>query len=771
MKRGVELRISGIVQGVGFRPFIYRLARKYGYSGFVANTGSGITIQIDQQDERFDEFLADVRRLSPPMASITSVVCQEVIPEDSVEFVILASESLKETSVSIPPDIALCPDCLTELFSQTDRRYLYPFINCTNCGPRLSIVKGIPYDRPLTSMACFPMCPECEAEYNDPVSRRFHAQPNSCWQCGPTLSWHDGECRRMDCGNPIAEADRALTDGKVVALRGIGGFHLAVDARSEEAVEKLRRVKGRKSKPLAVMAADMATVRKYWYAGPEEEALLSSFRSPIVLLRDKAERELARGLAPGLDETGVMLPYSPLHYLLFACSAVTDVLVMTSANYSGEPLCAGNREAAERLSGLADFFLLHNREIVNRLDDSVARMVSGKASTIRRSRGYVLEPVHLDQDYPGILACGGETKNAFCFIKENRAYLSQHIGTLTNPAVFNHYLQSIQSLGSLLDVEPEIVACDLHPDYPSSNYARSSNLPIFEVQHHHAHAVAVMAEHGLTGECLAIVMDGAGLGPDRTVWGGEVMLVDYASYRRLAHLQLLPMPGGDLAARELYRMGFAAWWKSRGEEGNDLPAALWNIPAENREILSQMIGRGINTPVTSSCGRLFDAVASLLNLRQESDYEGQSAMELEAMAYRALGCQSLSVADLPGENLLPVSFDNLVTPIVLHSLPMIRELLSLLDREYERESLALAFHRWLISSIASVISEDMQDIGHLPVILAGGCLQNTLLLQGLQDYLRTHGFQVYRAEKVPANDGCIALGQGIIAGTRFLQQS
>lgn len=770
MGKGVELQVSGVVQGVGFRPFVYRLARRYGYTGFVANTGAGVKIRIDQVDDSLEKFLKDIIMESPPLAQIDAIDRYGIYPADSGEFSILASSIPKKNSIIIPPDIALCSDCLRELFDPFDRRYLYPFINCTNCGPRFSIVEGLPYDRPLTSMRSFPMCPGCEAEYQDPASRRFHAQPNSCRQCGPSLSWLRSDSGRIDCLNPPAEAAVALAQGRLVAIRGVGGFHLAADGGSEEAVQKVRLAKSRKAKPLAVMFAGVESLKKYFYVNPEEERLLTSFRRPIILLRKKRDCSLAADLAPGLDEVGVMLPYAPVHYLLFACPEIPESLVMTSANLSGEPICYENRETLGRLADLVDFFLLHNREIVSPLDDSVVRIVSGKTRLIRRSRGYVPEPVNLELVFPDILACGGESKNTFCLVKKDKAFLSQHIGTLSNPGVFNRYQQNIRFLGSLFNVKPELVACDLHPDYQSSRYAGSLGLPLFRIQHHHAHAAAVMAEHHLTEESLAVIMDGAGLGPDNTIWGGEILLVNYAGYQRLAGLQTLPMPGGDLVARELYRMGFAAWWKSKTRDENiNYPVPIQRIPEKNRDIFTQMITKGVNTPLTSSCGRLFDAVVSLLDLRQESDYEGQSGMELETLAYRALGGSPLTPGELSGSNLLPVSFDNTAVPAEIYITPMFRELLALQERGYGANTLALEFHIWLISSLSNMIGLIIKNTGHKPIILGGGCFQNTILLQGLEASLKARGFPVYSAKNLPANDGCIALGQAVIAGT--LQQS
>lgn len=763
---GAELQVSGIVQGVGFRPFICRLAADYGYTGFVVNTDSGVKIHIEQPDDRFQKFLNDVRRKSPPLARIGAIERNEVAPENRRDFSILASSSPGRSSVAIPPDTSLCAHCLRELFDPADRRYLYPFINCTDCGPRFSIVENLPYDRPYTSMRHFSMCSQCETEYKDPVSRRFHAQPNSCRRCGPVLSWYQPGHGLIECAAPLAEASRALADGRVVAIRGVGGFHLAADACSEEAVQKVRRSKARKAKPLAVMFADPEAVKGCCHVSTEEERLLTSFRKPIVLLRRRSSSGLAPGLAPGIDEIGVMLPYAPVHHLLFACPETPEALVMTSANPGGEPICADNREAMTRISGLADFFLLHNREIVHPLDDSVARIVSGRRRLVRRSRGYVPEPFSLNHDFPDVLACGGDLKNTFCFIKQNKAFLSQHIGSLENPGVFRHYQENIRSLAALFEVNPKAVACDLHPDYLSRRHARSCNLPLVEVQHHHGHAASVMAEHGLTEECLAVIMDGTGLGPDNTIWGGEILLADYSGYRRLACLQPLAMPGGDLAARELYRMGFAAWWASRDSGGpGRVPPSLQGLSEKNRDVLAQMIVKGVNTPETSSCGRLFDAVASLLGLRDEADYEGQSGMELETMAYRVLDRRDRIFLEPAGGDLLPVSHGSNGTPAIMASTPMIRELLRYLENGYGAGELALEFHGWLVSSISAVICRIVDSIGQRPVVLSGGCFQNTLLLRGLEKSLESRNLKVYSPEQLPANDGGLALGQAVIAGT------
>ncbi|MCL2459240.1 MAG: carbamoyltransferase HypF, partial [Desulfobulbus sp.] len=542
--QALHISVHGIVQGVGFRPFVYRLALQHRLIGTVTNNSDGVAIHIGGPVEALKLFVEALRAEAPPMARIGRIEIQRAdgLPAET-NFRILPSRHGARPSTQIAADIALCGDCQREILDPTNRRYCYPFTNCTNCGPRFTIIKHIPYDRPNTSMDRFPMCEACSREYRDPLDRRFHAQPNACPICGPRLSWHDSQGQPLP-GDSLTLAAQALAAGKVVAIKGLGGFHLAVDGDSEAAVATLRQRKARPAKPLAIMVRDLAAATQYCRLSDEEEALLASPERPIVLVTRRERTGLAEGIAPDQDRIGVMLAYTPLHFLLLSQGASPRALVMTSGNRSDEPICTGNEEALRRLRDLADFFLLHDREIVTRVDDSVARIMDGRIRLLRRARGYAPVPVSLRQPTADILACGGETKNAFCIVRNNEAYLSQHIGDLTEAAPFDFFQESIGHLQAVLETRPARTACDYHPDYLSSRYARGRTADCREVQHHHAHIGAVMAEHGLEGPVVGLVLDGAGYGGDGTVFGGEIYRADRDGFVRLARLAHLPLPGG-----------------------------------------------------------------------------------------------------------------------------------------------------------------------------------------------------------------------------------
>ncbi|MEW6520386.1 MAG: carbamoyltransferase HypF [Thermodesulfobacteriota bacterium] len=769
-EQGVELKIQGVVQGVGFRPFVHRLASRFGYSGTVVNSAEGVVIRLAPPLPQLDSFVRCLQEEAPPLASITSLEQRAIsIFPGEPGFVILESERSGAAGTMIPPDAAVCDDCLAELFSRNDRRYLYPFINCTNCGPRFTIVESIPYDRPNTSMKVFPMCPDCGREYHDPVNRRFHAQPNACWQCGPRLSWNDAAGRLLPCDDPLQEAGRALARGMVVAMRGLGGFHLSVDAGNEDAVQRLRQRKKRPTKPLAVMVADVQAAMKICSISLPEKELLRSCQRPIVLLAKRDDSGLAPSVAPGMLHLGLMLPYTPFHHLLFRVQETPPALVMTSGNRSDEPICTANGEAIDKLAGIADFFLLHNRDIVTRADDSVARVIAGKARPIRRSRGYVPGSVVLHRELPPVLACGAALKNTFCMARGRTAYLSQHIGDLESTETLAFFEESVRHMQQVLEFAAQAVACDLHPDYLSSRFAEGTGRPLYRVQHHHAHAAAVMAEHGLDEETFAVILDGTGYGTDGTVWGGEILLAGLTSFERLASLEQLLLPGGDAAAREPWRMAMAALWAACGEEGlaacERLAPALAGIDSGKKKTLGQMMSRRVNTPLTSSCGRLFDAMAGLLGLCLVSGYEGHAAMELEAAAWQAATDGWLQ----DGAVDFPVQIRKEQGRLLIATGPLIRAVVDCLARSADRAEMALAFHRWLVLSVTALMKELAAALGLKKVVLGGGCMQNGLLLGGLAGNLRAAGFQVFSAEKVPANDGGLSLGQAVIAGMNHIK--
>lgn len=757
--QALHISVHGIVQGVGFRPFVYRLALRHGLVGTVANNSDGVAIHIGGPAGAVDDFAAALRAEAPPMARIGRIETSraDCLPGETT-FRILPSQHGARPSTQIAPDIALCADCRRDILDSSDRRFRYPFTNCTNCGPRFTIVERIPYDRPNTSMRHFPMCEACRREYHDPLDRRFHAQPNACPVCGPQLSWHDGAGRLLP-GDGLAEAARALAAGRVVAIKGLGGFHLAVDGGSEQAVATLRLRKNRPAKPLAIMVRDLATARRYCHLSDEEAALLSAPEHPIVLVARRDRSGLAEGVAPGLDHIGVMLPYTPLHLLLLSEPASPSVLVMTSGNRSDEPICTGNEEALTRLRGLADFFLLHNRDIVTRVDDSVARIVDGRIRLLRRARGYSPVPVALRRPTADILACGGEMKNTFCIVRGGEAYLSQHIGELTGTVQFDFFRESIDHLQAALEVAPERVACDRHPDYLSSRYAHGRTADCREVQHHHAHIGAVMAEHGLDGPVLGLVLDGTGFGGDGTVFGGELYRADRSGFVRLARLAHLPLPGGDRAATQPWRMGLALLYRGLGPDGlagPHLPVALRAIDPARREVIAQMLAKGVNAPLTSSCGRLFDAVSALLGLCLTSNYEGQAAMLLERQAGLATDAEATSD--------YPVVLDEEDGVTVIGSAHLAALLCRDLRAGVPLPVLARRFHLWLAASLEAALVRGRRQTGLAAVVLAGGCMQNQLLYETLAGGLRRAGFTVHGGELVPMNDGGIALGQAYIGG-------
>lgn len=736
---------------MGFRPFVYGLAQHHNVLGSVQNNGGQVEIFAHAPQQQLQSFLNALQKQTPSLARIKAIHHHQTNRPQPPDFRIIASTNHNVSNIDLPPDIALCADCQEEMLAPQDRRYLYPFINCINCGPRLTIIDHVPYDRPNTSMAAFVMCPACQQEYNAPNNRRFHAQPIACPVCGPQLTWLEDTTQTT---GPIALtlAAQALRQGKIIALRGMGGFQLAGDA-SFSTITRLRQRKKRPHKPLAVMAANLTVIRHYCQVSPWEEQWLTSPQRPILLLTRKTT-PLPDNLAPGLPRLGVMLPTTPLHHLLLNHENCPDLLVMTSGNQGGEPICIANEEACQRLNNLAEGFLIHNREILTRVDDSVAEVRGKKIQLIRRARGFVPQALELPWPLPPLLACGPQLKNTITLAKNKLAWTSQHIGDLSNPGMMDFFLETISHLQQVLQIAPEQVVCDLHPDYQSSLFAHTLDLPLTQVQHHHAHAVAIMAEHGLTQPALAIVLDGAGLGDDGTIWGGEILRVTPQSYQRLGHLAHLPLPGGDVAAEQPWRMACAALYQAKGSEAlndNNIPPALRHIPSTDRATLVSMLTANFNTPATSSCGRLFDAVASLLDLRHHSTFEGQAAMELEVIA-RQENNHPLS---------LPSQLQDRHDLLVLDSHTMIRHLLHHQQQGKSKSQLALAFHHWLSKGLSEIVNRYSQGE---PVILAGGCLQNHLLSQGLCQNLQQTKLKVYTAEKFPTNDGGLSLGQAIIGG-------
>ncbi|MFH1943159.1 MAG: carbamoyltransferase HypF [bacterium] len=762
-----KIVVRGIVQGVGFRPFVYRLAVGENLKGFVSNSSQGVDIEVEGESDALDRFLQRLQTEPPVLAKITHVNAIEIPRAGDVEFVIRMSREDEERSTLISPDMCVCDDCLRELFDPEDRRYGYPFINCTNCGPRYTIIEDIPYDRPKTTMSDFTMCPECRAEYEDPLNRRFHAQPNACPVCGPRVWLTDGEGKMVEVEDPILETARRLKEGKIVAVKGLGGFHLACDATNDEAVIRLRERKHREEKPLAVMAPDLSRVERFAEVSSQESDLLLSPRRPIVLLKKKASHPLAESVAPRNVYVGTMLPYTPLHYLLLKEGFIA--LVMTSGNISEEPIAIGNEEALRRLGGIADGFLTHNRDIYLRSDDSVARIVSGLPRLVRRSRGYVPVPVFLRKSIPSVLAVGGELKNTICLTKEDRAFLSQHVGDLENVETLHFFEECAEHLSRILQIEPVAIAYDLHPDYLSTRWAlEQEGIEHIGVQHHHAHIAACLAENGRDEKVIGLSLDGTGYGDDGRIWGGEILIADLRSYERAGHFEYRTMPGGALAIKEPWRMAVSYLHEiHRTETGGvedflnrwkGLPL-LKSVNSEKIRVIVGMIRRGINVVQTSSLGRLFDGVAALVGLRDTVAFEGQAAMELE-MAMRDGSWNGKDEGTgfeirEDGETIL-ISPDRAVLQVVD----------DVLDGRAVGE-ISLRFHIGLVRLFFDVCDRIRRKTGMDTVALSGGCFQNRFLLEHLSRVLGEAGFDVISHSHVPTNDGGIALGQAVVASYRL----
>lgn len=756
----IRTEVEGIVQGVGFRPFIYRLASKYGISGWVRNTPAGVLLEAEGAEENVRAFLRDISAEAPPLALITSVRSKKIDVEKTAGFAILASSG-GENNAQISPDCDVCEDCLQELFNPHDRRYLYPFINCTNCGPRYSIITGIPYDRQFTTMGRFTMCPDCRAEYEDPSHRRFHAQPNACPVCGPRIIVVD---RFGDPIEAVREANHhaylqfavnLLQEGGILAVKGIGGYHLAVDACNDVAVRKLRQRKQRDEKPFALMAADINHIDTFAICDDIERRLLRGPERPIVLLPKRNDNAIAPLVAPANGYFGVMLPSTPLHHLLLKDNFTA--LVMTSGNLSDEPIAYRDSEARERLADIADVFLTHDREIHTRSDDSVIRVFLGNPLFLRRSRGYVPRAIKLPEVQPSVLAVGGELKTTVCLTRNDRAIMSQHIGDLKNSATLRSLEETVAHLENILDIQPAVVAHDLHPDYLSSVYAADQlGIPQIAVQHHHAHMASCMAENDLEGETIGIVFDGTGYGLDGTIWGGEFLVGGYRAFQRHGHLRTVAMPGGDAAIREPFRMALAYLY-DLGENdfcGLQFPC-LAHVSSQERQLLLKMLERSINTPLTSSCGRLFDAVSALLDVRNKVSYEGQAAIELEAMADQ-----------VKSDVVYSFQIEGSAEGLILDMRPALQGVLADLGAEKSRPLIARCFHNTVAAATAEMCQKIRSVNGLNRVVLSGGVFQNKLLAEGTVNRLIEKDFQIFTHRLVPPNDGGLALGQAVVAGLK-----
>jgi hydrogenase maturation protein HypF len=751
----VRYLFSGVVQGVGFRPFIYRLAVKNGLRGFVQNRPDGVLAEVEGAGAAIDSFLAGVRQELPPLADITNISAEEIAREQDDNFRIIASDTRGDGDVHISPDVAICQDCLKELFDPLDRRYRFPFINCTNCGPRLTIIKSIPYDRINTSMFCFPLCPQCQAEYENPADRRFHAEPNACPLCGPKIQLLDETGNKVSADDPIKTAIGLLQEGKVLAIKGLGGFHLSVDAGNDEAVKRLRSRKFREEKPMAIMVKNLENVKRFANVNKEEEKLLTSPQRPIVLLNKKNGTAISGQVAPGVPNLGVMLPYTPLHYLLLEKDF--DALVMTSANQIDEPICISNREAVTRLKEIADYFLIHNRDILVRCDDSIVMIAAGKQQLLRRSRGFVPKPVLLKDSFPEVLALGPQLKATQCIVKGNFAFLSPHIGDMETPQARDFFQESLTLMKKITESNPDVIACDSHPAYYSTKIAEElTGVRVVRVQHHHAHIVSCLAENQISGDVIGLAMDGTGYGLDGHAWGGEFLVANEKRFERLGHLQYFVLPGGEKAIHEPWRIASSLLFLAYGQSWPDIAAQL-NImpPGLDSKVLNKLITNKINSPLTSGLGRLFDGVAAIIGLRKTVSFEGQAAMELEGQSDRKAAEPFPFAISEDKENCFILDISSTIRAIV-------NDLL----KGKNKKEISSSFHRTLTAAFAAMCEKIRENTGVNVnrICLSGGCFQNKILLEDSISLLEKAGFVVYHHKRVPTNDGGIALGQAVIAG-------
>ncbi|MDR3736910.1 MAG: carbamoyltransferase HypF [Acidobacteriaceae bacterium] len=757
IRRGIAVR--GVVQGVGFRPFVYRLATEEGLAGFIGNDTDGVSIELEGPSARIEAFLARLRSETPPLARIDAVAVRELLPAGERGFHIVSSQVKGQVSTGIPADAATCPDCLRELLDPADRRYRYPFLNCTNCGPRFTITGRIPYDRPQTSMARFTMCPACQAEYDDPLNRRFHAQPNACSICGPRVWLENPSGARIESDNPIATVIERLLAGEVAAIKGIGGFHLSVDATQDAVVQRLRECKHRYGKPLAVMVRDLDAARELCALTPAEEDLLVKPARPIVLARVRENNGIAASVAPGIPWLGVFLPYAPLQHLLFADRRVR-ALVMTSANLSEEPIAIDNNEARARLGAIADVFLMHDREILQRCDDSVAAVVDGAPQLVRRARGYVPLGVPLPLDAPPLLAVGGHLKNVFTLARGRFAYQSQHLGDLENLTGIEFFEHALAHLMHTFEVEPQLVVHDLHPGYLSSSWAcdwaSARGLLVHAVQHHHAHVAGCMAEHDLAGPVIGLSLDGTGYGTDGRIWGGEVLIARLDGFERFAHLAYAPMPGGEAAIREPWRMSLGALHAAGLPVTSPEVYTLAGAGEKEARLLQRMIDRGLNTPLTSSCGRLFDAVAAVVLRRRVVDYDAQAAIELEGIAVDEPDAQSYATEFVVHDGAQPA-------PAEIQVKALWNELLEDLRAGVTPGRISARFHAGIAHAFVQAAVHARAHSGIDQVAMSGGCLHNRLLARLLREGLEAQGFAVFQHRNVSPGDGGLSYGQTVVA--------
>jgi hydrogenase maturation protein HypF len=757
----LHIHINGIVQGVGFRPFIYNLAECFGLKGWVRNSASGVDIEITGSKAELNAFLEAIPGSAPPLAQIDSIDSHPIETQAFDLFTIVKSKGRSSDFIPVSPDVAICKACSAEMFNPEDRRYRYPFINCTNCGPRFSIIKDIPYDRPQTTMAGFDMCENCLAEYENPKDRRFHAQPIACPECGPQV-WFEITPGKIEASKAkaIVQARQSLSDGKILAIKGLGGFHLACDAGNPKAVARLRERKGRLAKPFALMAFDLETVQSFVKVSPKAEQLLLNPQAPIVLLPKKPEIKLATNVAPGQANLGFMLPYTPLHLLLLEpAEGFPEALVMTSGNLSEEPILHENQNAREKLASIADAFLLHNRPIHRRIDDSVFAILQDQPYPIRRARGYAPNPIRLAEDLPQILAVGPQMKNTFCLTRDRYAFISHHIGEMDHWETYQEYKESVKHFEFLFRIQPQAIAYDMHPDYTTTHYAlervMEEELPGFPVQHHHAHLAAGMIENGLSPSqtTAGLIFDGTGYGEDGTIWGGEILVGNCLSFKRFAHLKPVPLPGGDVTVRKPARMALSMLYAYGLPWDEDLPPVQYLSMNEKKALTAQLEGK-LNTSLTSSMGRLFDAVSALLGISEQISYEAQAAIELETLADPdVIGYYPWQ---LDGED---IDIQTLLVAILAD-----------LKNGKEVPSIAGKFHN-TIAQMSLEIALNLNKAENIDkFVLSGGVWQNRLLLEKTIALMHVHNLQPLIHRQTPPNDGCVAFGQALVAAYRYKQK-
>lgn len=758
-----RLLLTGVVQGVGFRPFVYRLAYEHDLKGFVMNSSQGLIIEAEGDEALLSAFIQEIRAKAPPLAEIDAVTIQEIEETGDLGFVIKESLGEEAKSTLVSPDIATCGDCLTEIFDSKDRRYRYPFTNCTNCGPRFTLIEALPYDRAKTTMKDFKMCSACQAEYDDPFNRRFHAQPNACPICGPKLSlvksgeMEEGPAKEMGPDDPITQAARLLKEGEILAIKSIGGFQLVCDAYNEAVVSELRLRKRRPAKPFAVMMATLDEVRESCLVSPKEEEILLSSRRPILLVSKEPTFKLAPSIAPAVDRLGVMLPYSPLHHLLL--KEFGRPLVMTSGNLSEEPIAYRNLEALERLGTIADYFLLGDRAIHSRYDDSVVEVDGEGEVMVRRARGYAPSPIRLGYDSAPVLAVGGELKNAFALAKGGYAFVSQHFGDMDDMLTLAHFEQTLSLYKKLFVIEPELIACDLHPGYMTTKFAESlGGVDLTYVQHHHGHIASCLAENGLTGPVIGLAFDGSGLGLDGKIWGGEFLVADLTGFRRYGHLCEVPLPGGDGATKNPYRMAVSYLLTHFGPDLSGVKLDfLEDIDETELKNIKAQIAKGINTPLTSSMGRLFDAVAALTGTRLKVSYEGQAAIELEAIANPNLtGSYEFLIT--------PKDEAGSIDPVwLVETGPIIEGVVNDIKKGETTAFISTKFHNSVADFSTAMAAMMAGETGISQVVLSGGVFQNRLLRNKLISRLKAIGLSAHFNKLVSTGDGGLSLGQAAIA--------